>query len=144
MKEKLRGKIANFLPIFKNSLCSQNDTAETTKKYAEDEGIKSQPRKMLVSSFTLQEATPITPVHLSHQKLGFLNKITRFVEYTAKKCLNILVKSAIEAGRQSDENPDSCRRKDKVAKSSHGYKFMDHRLHTVTKYLNDEETCCYY
>ena len=65
----------------------------------------SQPRKKLISSFTLQNETLITPLLLVHLQLGFVvTKIQRFVEYTAKKCFNSFVQSAVDAGGQGDEN----------------------------------------
>ena len=60
--EILRSKFDNFPPIFKNTLVSKNDIDELMKTYAEEEGILSQPRKMLISSFTLQNGTLITPL----------------------------------------------------------------------------------
>ena len=52
--EKLRSKFVNFPPILKNTLVSKNDIGDLMKTNAEEEGILSQPRKMLISSFTLQ------------------------------------------------------------------------------------------
>ena len=54
--EKFRVNFANFRPIFKNTLLSKNDIGDLMKTYAEKERIMSQPRKMLISSFTLQAA----------------------------------------------------------------------------------------
>ena len=42
------------------------------KKYAEEGGIMSQPRKMLISSFTLQNGTLITPLLLFYLQLGLV------------------------------------------------------------------------
>ena len=57
------------------------------KNYAEEERLLSQPRKMLISSFTLQNGTPITPLLLFYLQLGLVcTKINRFVEHTPKKC----------------------------------------------------------
>ena len=60
----LRSKVDNFPPIFKNTLVSKNDFDDLMKTYAEEEGIMSQPRKMLLSIFTLQNGTLITPLLL--------------------------------------------------------------------------------
>ena len=87
--ENLRSKFGNFPPIFKNTLVSKNDIGELMKTYAEEEGILSQPRKMLISSFTLQNGTFITPLLLLYLQMGLVcTKIHRFVEYTPKKCFN--------------------------------------------------------
>ena len=56
------------------------------KNYAEEERLLSQTRKMLISSFTLQNGTLITPLLLFYLQLGLVcTKIHRFVEYTPKK-----------------------------------------------------------
>ena len=98
--EILRSKLDDFPPIFKNTLVSKNDIGELMKTYAEEEGILSQPRKMMISSFTLQNGTLITPLLLFYLQLGLVcSKIHRFVEYTPKKCFNSFVHSAVDARR---------------------------------------------
>ena len=62
--ENLRVNFASFPPIFKNTLVSENDIGDLMKTYAEEEVIMSQPRKMLISSFTIQNGTLITPLLL--------------------------------------------------------------------------------
>ena len=62
--EFLRSKFGNFPPIFKNTLISKNDIGDLMKNYAEEERILSQPRKMLIFGFTLQNGTLITPLLL--------------------------------------------------------------------------------
>ena len=142
--ENLRANFANFPPIFKNTLVSKSDIGDLMKNYAEEERLLSQPRKMLISSFTLQNGTLITPLLLSYLQLGLLcTKIHRFVEYTPKKCFNRFVQSAGDARRQGDENPNSSVVAEKMkilANSSYGYQIMDRSRHTVTKYLADEKT----
>ena len=114
------------------------------KTYAEEEAIMSQPRKMLISSFTLQNGTLITPLLLFYLQLGlFLTKIHRFVKYTPKKCFNSFMQSAVDARRKGDENPNSsvvAETMKPLANSSYGYEIMDGSRHTVTKYLSDEKT----
>ena len=114
------------------------------KTYAEEEGIMSQPRKMLISSFTLQNGTLITPLLLFYLQLGLVvTKRHRFVEYTPKKCFNSFVQAAVDARRKSDENPNPsvvAGTMKRLANSSYGYQIMDRSRHTVTKYLSDEKT----
>ena len=62
--EKLRSKLNTFPPIFKITLVSKSDIVDLLKNYVEDERLLSQPRKMLISSFTLQNGTLITPLLL--------------------------------------------------------------------------------
>ena len=79
--EKLRANFSNFPPIFKNTLVSKNDIGDLMKTYAKEEGIMSQPRKMLISSFTLPNGTLITPLFLFYLQLGIaVTKIHRFIE----------------------------------------------------------------
>ena len=89
--EKLRANFANFPPIFKNTLVSKSDIGDSMKNYAEEERLLSQPRKMLISSFTLQIGTLITPLLLFYLQLGLVcTKIHRFVEYSPKNASTIL------------------------------------------------------
>ena len=59
--ENLRPKFNIFLPIFKNTIFSRSDIGDLMKNYAEEEKFFSQPQKMLISTFTLQNGTLITP-----------------------------------------------------------------------------------
>ena len=142
--ENSKVNFANFPPIFKNTLVSKNDIGDLMKKYAEEEGIMSQPRNRLISSFTLQNGTLITLLLLFYLQLGLVvTKIYRFVEYTPKKCFNSFVQSAVDARRKGDENPNSsvvAETMKLLAKSSYGYQIIDRSRHTVTKYLADEKT----
>ena len=142
--EILRLKIDNCLPIFKNTLVSMNDFSDLMKAYAEDEGILSQPRKMLISSFTLQNGTLVTPLLLFFLQLGLVcTKTHRFVEYTPKKRFNSFVQLTVDARKQGDENPNPsvvAETLKLLANSSYGYQIMDRSRHTVTKYLGDKKT----
>ena len=99
------------------------------KTYAEEEGIMSQPRKMLISSFTLQNGTLITPLLLFYLQLVLVfTKIHRFVEYTPRKSFNRFVQSAVDAREQIDESPNSsvvAESMKLLANSSYGYEIMD-------------------
>ena len=114
------------------------------KSYAEDERLLSQPRKMLISSFTLQSGLLITPLLLFYLQLGLVcTKVHRFVQYTLKKFFNTFVQSAVDARKQGDEKPNSsvvAETMKLLANSSYGYQIMDRNQHTVTKYLSDEKT----
>ena len=142
--ENLRANFTNFPPIFKNTLVSKNDIGDLMRTYAEEGGIMSQPRKMLISSFTLKNGTLITPLLLFYLQLCFVcTKIHRFVEYTPKKCFNSFVQSGVDARKQGDENPNLtfvAETMKLLANSSYGYKIMDRSRHAVTKYLSDEKT----
>ena len=142
--EKLRASFVNFPSIFKNTLVSENDIGDSMETYAEEEGIMSQPRKMLISSFTKQNGTLITPLSLFYLQSGLaVTKIHRFVEYIPTKCFNSFVQPTVNARRQGDENPNSsvvAETMRLLAKNSHGYQMMNRSRHTVTKYLSDEKT----
>ena len=141
--ENLRSNFKNFPPIFKNTLVSKSDIADLMKNYAEEERLFSQPRKMLISSFTLENGILNTPLLLFYLQLGLVcTKIHRFVEYTPKNCFNSFVQSAVDTRRQGDENPKSgvfAETMKLLANSSYGYQIMDRSRHTVTKYLSDEK-----
>ena len=97
---------ANFPSIFTNTLVSKIAIGDWMKTYAEEEGILCRSRKMLISGFTLQNGTLITPLLLFYLQLGiFVAKIHRFVEYILKKFFHGFVQSAEDARRQGDEIP---------------------------------------
>ena len=114
------------------------------KEYAEKEGIMSQPRRMLISSFHLNNGTIITPLLLYYLHLDLeCTKIHQFDPYTPKRCFSSFVQSAVNARRQGDENPNSsvvAETMKLLANSTYGYQTMDRGRHTVTKGLNDEKT----
>ena len=114
------------------------------KTYAKEEGIMSQPRKMLISTFTLENGTLITPLLLFYLQLGLVvTKIHRFVELTPKNCFNSFVQAAVDARKKSDKSPNSsvvAETMKLLANSSHGYQIKDRNRHTVTKYLSDGKT----
>ena len=78
---ELRNDFANFPPIFKNVNVGREDIGSLMKNYAEQEGILSQPRRMLISSYSLENGTLITPLLLFYVSLGLVcTKIYRLVE----------------------------------------------------------------
>ena len=95
------------------------------KNYAEEERLLSQPRQMLISSFTLRNGTVNTPLLLFYLPLGLVyKKIHRLVECTPKKRFNSFVQSPVDARRQSDENSNSsvvAETMKLLANSSYGY-----------------------
>ena len=127
--ESLRANFANFPPIFKYTLVSKSDIGDLMKNYAEEERLLFQPRKILISSFTLQNGTVFAPLLLFYLQLGLVcTKIHRFVEYTPKKCFNRFVQSAVDARRQRDENPTSsvvAETMKLLANSSYCYQIVD-------------------
>ena len=142
--EHLKAYFANFPTIFRNTVVSRSDIGDLMKQCAEREGIISQPRRTLISSFHLKNGTIITHLLLYYLHLGLeCTKIHRFVQYTPKKFFSSFVQSAVNAGRQGDESPNSsvvAEAMQSLANSSYGYQIMDRSWHTVTMYLNDEKT----
>ena len=106
--EELKKKFANFPRIFKSTNVGRPDIGLLMKDYAEKEGLLSQPRKMLISSYFLENGTLIAPLLLFYLELGLVcKKIYRFVECIPVKCFNNFVQSAVNARREGDENPNS-------------------------------------
>ena len=82
MPEELKKNFANFPTIFNNVNVRRHDNGLLMKDYAEKEGLLCQPRKMLISSYFLENGTLITPLLLFCLDLGPVCKKTyRFVEY---------------------------------------------------------------
>ena len=131
--EELKKKFANFPPIFKNKNVGRHDIGSLMKDFAEKEGLLCQPRKMLISSFFLENGTLITPLLLFYLDLGLVcKKFYRFVDYTPVKCFNNFVQSAVDARRERDENANSivvAETMKLLANSSYGYQIMDPSRH---------------
>ena len=142
--EELKKNVANFPPIFKNTNVGRHDIGSLMQEYAEKEGLLCQPRKMLISSYLIENGALITPLLLIYLDLGLVcKKIYRFVEYIPVKGFTNFVKSAVNARREGDENPNPsvvAETMKLLANSSYGYQIMDRSRHTVTKYLSDENT----
>ena len=142
--EHLKTYFANFPPIFKNTVVGWNDIGTLMKEYAEKEGILSQLRKMLISSFNLKNGTIIIPFFLFYLHLGLdCTIIHQIVQYTPKKCLKSFLQSAVKARRQRDENTNSsvvAETMKFLANICYGYQIMDRSWHTVTKNVNDGKT----
>ena len=144
VSEELKKKFANFPPIFRNTNVGGHDIGSMMQNYAEKQGLLCQPRKVLISSYFLENGTLVAPLLLFCLELGLVcKKIYRFVEYTPVKCFNKFVQSAVDARREGDENPNSsvvAETKKLFANSSYGNQIMDRCRQTVTKYLSDEKT----
>ena len=113
------------------------------KTYAEEEGIMSQAQKMLISCFTEQNGTMTTHLLLFYLQLGlFVLKLHRFVEYTPKKSFNSPAQSAVDAGRNGDENPSYSvlsKTMKLLMNSSDESQIMDRSRDTVLMYRSDEK-----
>ena len=142
--EVFKKKFANFPPVFKNVNGGRHDIGSLMNDYAEKEGLLCQPRKMLISSYFLENGTLINPLLLFYLDLGLVCRwVYRFVECTPVKCFNKFVESAVAARREGDKNPNSSVVEEimkLLANSSYGYQIMDRSRHTVIKSLSDEKT----
>ena len=79
--EELKEKFAKFLPIFKNANVGRHDIGSLMQDYPAKQGLLCQPRKMLISSFFLENGTLNTHLLLFYSDLGLVcKKIYRFVE----------------------------------------------------------------
>ena len=135
--ENLGSNFATLSPKFKNNLVSKIDIGDLMKNYAEEERLLSQHRKMSISSVTLKNGTHITSLLLFCLQLGLVcTKRHHFIEYTPKTCFKSFAQSAVDAGKKSDENPNSsivAETMKLLANSSYGYQIMNRSRHTVPK-----------
>ena len=142
--ENLRANFSNFSPIFEKNLVSKIDIGDLMKTYAEEEGIMSQTRKLLISSFTIQNGTLIIPLFFFYLQLWLVvTKKHRSVEYTTTKCFDSFVKAAADARVNGDKSSKSsvvAETMKLLANSSYGYQIMNQSRHAVTNYLSDEKT----
>ena len=140
--EELNKNFANFPPIFRNTKFGRHDIGLLIKYYAEKEGLLGQSRKMLISSYFLENGTLISPLLLFYLDLGLVcKKIIApwniFQLHVSKK----LVQCAVIARREGDPNSSAVAETMKLlANSSYDYQIMDRNHHTVTKFLSDEKT----
>ena len=113
------------------------------KDYAEKEGLICQPRKILISSFFLENGTLITSMLLFNLDMGLVcEKNYHLVEYIPVDCFNKFVQSAVNGRQEGHEIPNSSVVSELLkllAGSSYGYQIMNRSRHTVTKYLSDEK-----
>ena len=142
--EHLREKFANLPPICKNKNEGRHDIGPILQESSERKGLLSQTRRMLNSSFEMINGTVFTPLLLFYLDVGLVGrKHYRFLEYTLVKCFNNSVQSAVNARRQTDENPNSsvvAKTMKLIANSSYGLYIMDRTRNSITKYTSDEKT----
>ena len=144
VSENLREAFANFPPILKNINVGRDEKGPFKKNYDNKEGILTQTRRMLISSYFLEKGANITPLRLLFLDLGLVyRKHLYLVQYTPMKCFNNFVQSAVNARGEEDENPKSflvAETKKILVNSSYGYQIMDRSRHRKTKFLSDEKT----
>ena len=79
--EELKKNFATFPPIFKKTNVGRHVIGLLMKDYAGKEGLLCQQRKLLISSYFLENGTLITPLLLIFLDLGLVpKKLFRFVE----------------------------------------------------------------
>ena len=100
-------------------------------------GLLTQPGRRFISSFSLENGTINTPLHLFYLDLGLVcKKIYRFVHYTPIKCINNFVQFAVNARRDGNEHPIFsvvAETMKLVANSTYGSQILDLSRHTVAK-----------
>ena len=79
--EELKKIFAISPRVFKNTNVVRHDIGLLMKDYAEKEALLCQPRKMLISSYFLENGTLITPLLVLFRLGTSMQKIYRFVEY---------------------------------------------------------------
>ena len=140
--ENLRENSESFSPFFKNKFVSRSDIGDFSNKYAEENKLITQPRRLFISSFQLINGTIITPPLNFYLDHGLeCDRFFHFVQYTPMKCFDSSVHSAVDARRKGDENPHSsvvAETMKLLATSSYGYQIMDRSRHTLIEYMNDE------
>ena len=133
--------VSNFPLLFRNINVARKDINPLFKENAEKECFVSQPKRMLVSSYFLENGAIITPFLLFYVDLGLLcRNIHRFLQYTLTSCFNNFAESAVKARREGDENSNSnvfAETMMLLVNSSYGYQIVDRSLYTVSIYLSD-------
>ena len=126
-----------------NLSVGEDDNGQFMIEYAEKEGPLTQHRRMLISTYFLDNGTVITSLLLFYLELGLVcKKIYRFVQYSPMQCSYTFVQSEVNARKDGDENPKSsvvAQTMILLAISSYGYQIMDRSPHTVKKFLRNEK-----
>ena len=105
--EELKKKFAKLAPILEKTNVGRHDIRILMKVYAEKEGLLGQPRRMLISSYFLENETLITPLILFYLYLGLVcRKTNRLVDYIPVKSFNKFVQSAVNARLEGHGNPN--------------------------------------
>ena len=97
--ENLREAFTNFSLIFNNINVNRDDSGQFMKEYDEKEGPLTQPRRMLISSYFLENNHYTVAAHLSGMGM-VCRKIYRFVQYSPMKCFNNFLQSTVSARRE--------------------------------------------
>ena len=103
--EELNKNFAIFPAIFRNTNVGRHDIGLLMKDYVEKEGLLCQSRKMLISSYFLENGTVITPLLLFYLDLGLVcKKIIAPWNVFQLNASKKLVQSAVIARREGDPN----------------------------------------
>ena len=112
------------------------------KAYAEKEGLFTQPRRMLISSYFLDNTTIITPLLLFHFNLGLIcRKIIAFCNTLQGSASTTLFSLQIKL-KERDDNPNTnvvAGTMKLRANNSYGYQITYRSRYIVTKDLSDEK-----
>ena len=144
VSEELQKNFANFPPIFKNKNIRRHDFGLLMNGYAEKEGLLCQPRRMLISSYFLENGTLITPLLLFYLDLGLVCKkiIASWKIFQLNVSINLCNLVSMPR-REGNKNSNSCvvgETMKFLAIRSYGYQIVDRSRRTVTKNLSDEKT----
>ena len=105
LQSSWENKCLKLPPVFKSIRVFRQLIRPLMQKNAEREGLSTQPRTMLFSSFALKNGTVITPLIFLKFDLGLVCTETyQFVESPPVERFNDFVQHAVDAGRQGGKN----------------------------------------
>ena len=101
--DNLRETYAKFPPIFKNTDVSRNDIGPHMRKIAEEEGLLTRPRRMLISSFFSEQKLIATPLLRWYIEKGFeVTNIEEVIQYAPERCFQDFVEMVTKARQLGD------------------------------------------
>ena len=117
--DKLKEKISEMQPIFKNTVVSRNDIGEFMKAYADKHKLLTQPRKSLIGSYFGTEILLITTLlkwYLEHELV--VTDIQQVIEFTPSTCFKNFGETVSNARRSgdADKNKENHRRDHETAR----------------------------
>ena len=105
--DHLKEKFSEMPPIFKNTFVSREDIGPFMRKFAEENGIMSQPRKLLIGSYFGQKillSTDLIRWYIEHGLI--VTKIYQCIEYIPRACFEPFAQMVSDSRRKGDRDPN--------------------------------------
>ena len=143
--DRLKSKLAEFPPIFKNCEVGREHISPLMREYCETTGSLKKPSRLLISSYRAEQILLITPLLKYYLNLGLeVTKVHYIVEFPDHKpCFEKFADAVTNARRQGDKDPDSdilANTFKLTGNSAYGRVCMNKQKQTETRYATGVDT----